>query len=68
MVLGRHKRESKKVRALKVVYLQSPEMLEEPEHLAIMKKCAAQLVRRSCGAAHAAASWLNVPAVSKLGN
>ena len=39
MVLGRHKKDPKKVRALKVVYLKSPEMLEEPEHLEIMKKC-----------------------------
>lgn len=38
VVLGRDKKNPKKVRALKVVYLQSPQMLEEPEHLEIMKK------------------------------
>ena len=38
VVLGRSKKDPKKVRALKVVYLQSPQMLEEPEHLEIMKR------------------------------
>ena len=38
VVLAKHKNIPKKFVALKVVYLRSPDMLQEPEHLAIMKR------------------------------
>ncbi len=41
VVLARNKKEPGKFAALKVVYLQSPQMVDDPEHLAIMKRCAA---------------------------
>ncbi len=45
VVLCRNKKEPSKYAALKVVFLQSPQVVDDPEHLAIMKQCdQAQLV------------------------
>jgi len=38
VVLGQSKKDPNKYVAMKVVYLQSPEILDDPEHLAILKK------------------------------
>ena len=38
VVLGQSKADPSKYVAMKVVFLQSPEMLEDPEHLAILHK------------------------------
>lgn len=40
VVLCRNKKESSKYAALKVVFLQSPQVVDDPDHLAIMKQCA----------------------------
>ena len=40
VVLGRSKKDPNKYAALKVVYLQSPQVVDDPEHMAIMKRCA----------------------------
>lgn len=41
VVLAKHKTVPGKMAALKVVYLQSPDMLMEPEHREIMLRCEA---------------------------
>ena len=40
VVLCRNKKEPSKYAALKVVFLQSPQVVDDPDHLAIMKQCA----------------------------
>ena len=37
-MLGQSKDNPKRYVAMKVVYLQSPEVLEDPEHVAIMRR------------------------------
>ena len=66
VVLCRNKKEPSKYAALKVVFLQSPQVVEDPDHLAIMKQCAStdflQSVRcsaaRSCPCQQAAQTIL----------
>ena len=38
VVLGQSKKDPNVYVAMKVVYLQSPEVLDDPEHLAILRK------------------------------
>jgi hypothetical protein len=38
VALGQSKKDPNVYAALKVVFLRSPEMLEDPEHLAIMRR------------------------------
>ena len=50
VVLARNKKEPSKYAALKVVFMQSPQVVDDPDHLAIMKQCGPAPHTAACNA------------------